>query len=431
MLLPHPLEERDLRIAACPAGATLAALVAAEWPFPAEPPMAAVDGRIVLRADWERTVLTPGQRVVLRAALRDVGGGGSKNPLRTILQIGLLIASIYVPPLLGLNTFWTAAVGAGIMIAGSLVINAIAPPRLPEQHRPVGGTNPATEPAYSLTGGGNRARLYETMPLVLGEHRVFPDLAAPEYSVLNGPTQTVWQIFHFGVGDLAIADEKLGTNDIAALPGIETEQSGQDGAIALADGAVHTQQGAGALTDTTRHDRTVPDGTVEVHISLVGRIFRVDERGKRRAHGVDVRVTVPGAAAQTVSLSSDGRAPVRRTLRYPVAGADRTVSVQRVAEPSDNERIYDELSWSSLASVRSDTGDYAGQTRYAVRAESSAQLSGRLQRFSALVRQRVPRPPRRRLDGQRVLEQPGLDLPLVRPRLPLWGRADRRDRPPA
>ncbi len=390
-VLAHPLlEERDLRIVSCPPGATLDALVAAEWPFPAEPPYAAVGGRVVPREAWSTTVLTPGDEVVLRAGVRGGGGGGGKNPLRTVLQIGLLVASIYFPPLLGFNTFWTAVATAALVVGGTLIINALVPPATPEAAQPGAGSNPATEPVYSLTGGGNVARPYEPMALVLGEHRIFPNLAAPEYSVLNGPVQTVWQIYHFGVGDLEISGEKLGTNDLDSLPGITTQRSGQDGALTLAHGAVHTQPGPGDLLDTTRHDLTVPAGTVEVHISLVGRIFRIDDKGKRQSRSVSVRITVPGGGTRTVSLSSNGRSPVRRTLRYPVSGAGTTVSVQRASNPSGSERVYEELSWSALASVRRDEADYGGQTRYAIRAESSSQVSGRLQRFSALARQKVP-----------------------------------------
>ena len=200
----------------------------------------------------------------------------------------------------------------------AIVANGITPVR-------TATLDPAELPAYSLGAGDNRARPYDPMPLLLGEHRVFPDLSAPEYAVLGGSTTTLWRIFHFGVGDVEVSDEKLGTTPIASLAGIEKQKSGPDGVITLAAGAVQTQSGPGELTDTTRHDLTIPDGTVEVHVTLTGGVFRADSRGRQTAHSVEVEVTVPGQAARTVTLRSDGRAPLRRTLRYPVAGrrADR------------------------------------------------------------------------------------------------------------
>ena len=68
--------------------------------------------------------------MTLRAALAD--GGGDKNPLRTILQIGVLVAAIVVPPLLFTATWAQTLAGAAITIAGGLIVNAIAPPILPD-----------------------------------------------------------------------------------------------------------------------------------------------------------------------------------------------------------------------------------------------------------------------------------------------------------
>ena len=265
----------------------------------------------------------------------------------------------------------------------AVVANGITPAR-------TASLDPADLPAFSLGAGDNRARPYDPMPLLLGEHRVFPDLSAPEYAVLGGTTTTLWRIFHFGVGDVEVSDEMLGTTPLGSLAGIEKQKSGPGGVITIAAGAVQTQPGPGALTDTTRHDLTIPDGTVEVHVTITGDVFRASSRGQRIAHSVSVRITVPGQAVRTVTLESDGRTPLRRTLRYAVAGASRTVSVQRVADPSDDERTSEELSWSALASVRRDTGSYGGQTRYALRSEADAQAPGRLGRFSAIGRQKVP-----------------------------------------
>ena len=106
----------------------------------------------VARAAWRETPLKGGEIVTLRAALAD--GGGDKNPLRTILQIGVLVAAIVVPPLLFTATWAQTLAGAAITIAGGLIVNAIAPPILPDAARPR-----AIEPIYSLSGGANRARL--------------------------------------------------------------------------------------------------------------------------------------------------------------------------------------------------------------------------------------------------------------------------------
>jgi len=119
--------------------------------------------------------------------------------------------------------------------------------------------------------------------------------------------------------------------------------------------------------DTTCHDLTIPDGAVEVHVTITGDVFHASSLGQQIAHSVSVEITVPGEATRTVTLKSDGRTPLRLTLRYAVAGTGRTVSVRRAADPSDDERTSEEPSWSALAAGRRDTGSYGGQTRYAPR----------------------------------------------------------------
>ncbi|MCY4121014.1 MAG: hypothetical protein OXG72_08865, partial [Acidobacteria bacterium] len=99
-------------------------------------------------------------------------GGDDSNPLRTVLQIALLVASIYAGIAIAntaWSTFWKAAATAAIVVGDNLVINAIAPPVLPS----LGGGASRPDPVYSLVGGANRARPYEPLLLVLGSHRVF------------------------------------------------------------------------------------------------------------------------------------------------------------------------------------------------------------------------------------------------------------------
>ena len=393
-LWPHGLTAagRALRVCALPAGSTVADLVAREWEGPHGAVAAFVDGRPVPRAAWGATVLQGGEIVTLRTVLAG-GGGDDKNPLATVLQIGLLIAAIYVPPLLTSNLFLQAGIAAGIAVAGGLVINALAPPR--DQHRtlprPGGG---APEPLYSLTGGANRARPYLPLLLVLGAHRVFPDLGAAEYAEIVGGEHYLHQIFHFGLGDLAIDDLRIGETALSSYDEVETEWGGAQGRIALVAGNVDSETG-GALEDTDPIERTTAAGTRRIGIDLAGRLFRVDDRGAIQSNSVEVEIEweAPGVASErrTVTLTHASQTPLRRTLTYDLGGARAwTVRVRRTADPADSDRVYDELAWAALRAYQADEADYAGQTRLGLRIRASGQLSGRLDRLSAMVRQRVP-----------------------------------------
>ncbi len=301
---------------------------------------------------------------------------------------------IYVPPLLGLNAFWTAATTAAIVVGGTLVINALFPPRLPEGPglpRPGGA---AADPIYSLAGGTNRARPYEPMLLVLGAHRVFPDLGAAEYAEIVGGDHYLHQIFHFGLGALEIDDLRIGDTPLGSYDEVETEWGDAQGRIALVAGNVDSEAGA-ALEDTDFVERVTAAGTRRIGIDLAGRLFRVGDEGDilgvQRTVEIEWEAADVAAARRTVTLSNASQTPYRRTLVYDLGSARAwTVRVRRTSAPSGSSRVYDELSWTALRAYQADGADYAGQTRLGLRIRASGQLSGRLDRLSALVRQKVP-----------------------------------------
>ena len=397
---PHPLtaEGRALRTVALAPGSTVADLIAQEWPGGSialkqrsDSAEITIDGLPVPRAAWAETPLREGQIVTLRAAL---AGGGDKNPLAAILQIGVLVAAIVVPPLLFASSWAQALTGAAITVAGGLIVNALAPPRGPDAALPKPG--PAAEPLYSLSAGANRARTYAPLLLVLGAHRVFPDLGAAEYTEVAGGEQYLHQIFNFGLGSLAVSDLRIGDTPLATFDEVETEFANAHGEIALVAGNVDSEAGA-ALEDTAFVERTTGRGTRRIGIDLAGRIFRVNERGDIIENGVEVEIEWEPAdgsgpvARRRVTLTGDVQTPYRRTLAYDL-GTPRawTVRVRRTADPDASDRVYDDLSWAALRAYQLDPADYRGQTRLGLRIRASGQLSGRLDRVSAMVRQRVP-----------------------------------------
>ncbi len=386
---PHPLtaEGRETRYAAVPEGTTVEVLVRGEQGLSADVELA-LEGELLDPEDWQAVTLAGNEIVTLRAG---VAGG---NFLRTILSIALIAAAVFVPGALGLTGFAAAAVGAGISVLGGFIINALFPVRPPE----ISGPGRQPDPVYSLAGGSNRARLYEPLPLVLGTHRLFPDLASAEYTENEGREQYLHQIFHFGLGDLDISDLRIGDTPIADFEGVQTEYgSGAAGAIALVAGNVDTTSGA-ALDDTTPVTRQTGADTSRIGLDFTGRIFRITDKGKYVAHTVTVDLkwwkagaSEPGHYQRHLIAQHDDQSPYRQTWTIDL-GEEATwnVKVRRQEEPSEDEKTYDEITWSALRSYQPDDGDYAGQTRLGMRIQASGQLSGRLQRFSALVKQKIP-----------------------------------------
>ncbi|MDE2904718.1 MAG: host specificity factor TipJ family phage tail protein, partial [Acidobacteriota bacterium] len=383
---PHPLTEdgRDTHTSIVPAGTALAELIRLEAGASlGDVAEVLVDGAGVPQAEWDGREVRDGQVVTVRT-------GAEGDFQRAIAQLAVLAAAVFLPGALGLTGVVSALTSAAISVVGGLIVNALFPVRQPEIG---GGAQP--DPIYSLAGGSNRARAYEPLPLVLGEHRVFPDLAAKEYTEFDGDDQFLYQIFNFGPGDLDISDLRIDSSPVTDYAEVTTEHGDAQGRIALVAGNVDTAAGA-TLDDTDWVTRQTGAGTNRIQIDITGRLFRLDKKGREKAQSVTLQIRwwkvgeSPPANPIQPLITNDSQTPVRRSLYYVLPEkATWNVSVRRITAPSDEDRVYDEIAFSALRSYQPDAADYTGQNRLGIKIRASGQLSGRLDRVSALVKQKI------------------------------------------
>ena len=368
---------------------------------------------------------------------RGVAGDGDSDPLRLVLQFALLAATLAIPGAgwaAGLSGWQVGAIQAAAVIGGSVVINAIAPVT------PAVDDDPAVpERAWTLSAGGNRARPNGPLPLVLGAHRMFPDLAARPYATFDGRvplrdalivnsararpaglTNARWselrdlpefqapresaaggsvdqflhQIFNFGLGDLDVSELKVGETALADLDEATTQWSDAQGAITLVRGNVDTAAGDALDTDWTQ--RAAPAGTVEIGLDFAASLFRLAGGGvAEQSVAVKIEIwndkTPAEKRAWDVTFKHAETTPFRVTLRAALDGAGAyQVRVKRAAAASSDDAVSDDVAWTALRSYQEDGADYGGQTRLAVRLRATAQVNGRLDRLSGLVKQKIP-----------------------------------------
>lgn len=418
--LPHPVTLEGMTTHEAPPGGTIADFLDASGAW-----LVVLNGQLVPAEEWDRP-LRDGDVLARRPRL----AGDDTDPLRTVLQVALLVATFAIgPTALGLGLFKGGLLTAAVVVGGSLIINAIAPPRLPG----LGREGAEAEPVYSLIGGANRARPYAPQLLVLGTHRVFPDLgakeyatfgraapvgeAAIEYSVGVPPTpgfplpvlpqpraaapggsidQYLHQIFHWGLGNLAVSDLRIGDTLLTDFEGVETQWNDADGAITLVAGNVDTEAGA-ALEDTDWVPRTSAAGTTRVELDFQAQLFRISDEGEPQSHSVTLNIEMwPASDTNAVrrfnlTLTHGKATPYRLTVPYDLDPAGEwTVRVKRTTAPADDARTYDEVVWAAIRSFQPDGADYGGQTRLGVRIRASGQLQGRIDRLSGSVDQLVP-----------------------------------------
>ncbi len=396
---PHPLTAEGRTTIMLPPGTPLDTLAAAA--LPGLGPgliLVSVDGRAVPPSARARTRLRAGQHVALRPAL---AGGGDSNPLQIIGTIALLALGAWLPGasfLAGLTSFQASLVSAGIMVAGGLVLNALIPPPDPA------GAAAGPEPVYSLTGGANRARPYAPVPLILGAHRIFPDLAAAPWARFdNDNNQDLVQVFGLGVGAPEISDTRIENTPLDSFENVSRHILRGRAGPERAD--IHTEAGP-ALDNTDWQTRRTAEKSTHVAIDLAARQTAYNDKGEGSGRTVTLDLEARPADTSdpwtrlgpgTLSLAGDERASeVRRStvIRLPSPGT-WDVRIRRTAAPADGNRDVDILQWTALRSIRPDTGDYRGQTRLWLRIRASGQFSGSTPRLSCMARQPVPVP-----DGQ-------------------------------
>ena len=129
----------------------------------------------VLRERWDETLIVDGDLVVFVPLPQ--GGGGGKNPLRTILMIAVMVAAPYlggvIAGALGItSTIGISLITAGVGLLGATLVNVLLPP--PKPALSGFGNAPAPSPTYSLQAHGNQARLLQPIPVIYGRHGSIP-----------------------------------------------------------------------------------------------------------------------------------------------------------------------------------------------------------------------------------------------------------------
>ncbi len=420
-LWPHPLTAAGRRLVPVAPGSAVADVVRdAGIPGPVE---AAVNGVLVPRGRWASVRLAEGDVATIRAAV------AGDDPLRTVLQLAVVAAAIAAPyALAGLGaTGLTATVGgatvltwkgalvsAGVMMAGSLVANALAPPRAPDAPEPQ--RSPAT--VHSLSGGANRARPGEPMLLVLGRHRAFPDLAAAEYAEFRGNDQYLFQIFDWGLGALEVSDVRIGDTPLEDYQDATAEWALGGTSIAGIFGNVDTEAG-GTLdwpkTSEGEYDRDAAaadwivretaDGATRLDFDFVAQLFRLTNAGDYAEQSAALRIEWRTAAdpdadppvaagvwaGRDVTLRNARQRPLRHTeIVQGLAAGAYEARVRRAAAPPAASREYASIEWAALRAYQPDATDYAGRNRLGLTIRATGQLSGRLDRLSGIVDQKCP-----------------------------------------
>jgi len=203
-----------------------------------------LNDKIIPRSEWEAVYPKMNDIVTIRVVPMG-GGGGGKNPLRTILTVAIIAAAFIAPYAINaylgtlgtvggmtsasgfaLTAFGTAVVKGAVMGIGMLAMNALAPPKTPSAPSMgmLSGTSGLRDsPTLFIEGAKNRPNPFGIVPVVLGVHKSVPPLGAGTYTEIVGDDQHLRMLLVFGYGRLKIEDIKIGNTPIGEFDDIEYE----------------------------------------------------------------------------------------------------------------------------------------------------------------------------------------------------------------
>ena len=374
-----------------------------------------LDGALIARDDWADTPLRDGQLLHIHAALAD-GGGLSDQDAKTLRVIATL-AVVIAAPYAGAALFNPGTLGASIttgllQLGGLYLVNTLIP--APEDD----DQDDAGSPTYALAGGSNRARHYAPLPLIFGQHRVFPDYGAKPFTEFLGSDQWLFQVFNFGLSDVTLSDFKIGDNPLANFGSMvlanDLEISDSTGALSLFPGNVDTalpgatidyQFGTGGTAAEWTPPATASAASTRLVVEVSGVLYRLGNNGDLRqtTTGLSIQYRAAGTSDPWTGFPGDPGLPgyyvrqqrSRRPVRWAFS-VDVDPSTQYEVRIKATEVLLDggpkvptsavaALVFAQLRSYQPDGGDYNNQQRVALRIRATGQLNGAVARFNALA----------------------------------------------
>jgi predicted phage tail protein len=170
-----------------------------------------VNGGIIDPENYTKTFLKPDDHIVMCPVPE--GGGGGKNILRIVAMIAVTVIANYFAPGVGSylsSTFnmslaaGTAIAQAGIMIAGSMLVNSLLPVK-PVQPNMNNGMGDQTN-TYGIDGPKNSSAEGIAVPVCYGSHRMAGNIIGLYVENVEA-TQMLYMLINAGEGPILNIDQ--------------------------------------------------------------------------------------------------------------------------------------------------------------------------------------------------------------------------------
>lgn len=407
---PHPLKTQTY-LAVFPEGTTLMDVVGED----ADDTISiTIEGEYIPREMWGRIKPKNGTAINIT---RFPEGRTVKKIIGVIL---LVIIAIYAPYLLSYmyTAFgvWGAVAAIGITLIATMAAYALIPP--PSMPRMSSVEGAEFNRLNAITGTSNQAVPYGTIPMVLGECRFYPTLAANPFTEILGDQQYLRMLFDMGYGDLEISDIKIGETPIESFDDVDYEISVTPD---LFTDDVFELSLADSFNPGNVVNKTTQVLTDEVSVDIVfpGGLFGVDKKGattqantgfniEYRAVGstgawsavaalpaADVSISTPTCIASggVFLVRSSARKTVRIGVRWKVPQGQYDIRLTRFTTTygagTENSTKFDTAQVATLRSIKHTLPSTTGTLKLALRIKATDQLNGVINQLSVLGQQKI------------------------------------------
>ncbi|NEH72263.1 host specificity factor TipJ family phage tail protein [Rhizobium leguminosarum] len=355
-------------------------------------------GHVIEQRKWSRVRVKPGVSVVI---VKVPGKGSLRMIAGLVVAIFAAVAAPWIAgTLLGLTgaaaSVATGLIGAGISIAGSLVINALFPVAKPD-------SVPSTTTLYSIGGAQNTASQYGAIPEIFGVHRISPPYAAGAYTELVGDDQYLRMLFIVGYGPIAVSDLKIGETPISKFEQATVEIIEDHTARPL---TLYTkpvfQEDVSVLLDgpTGWVERTTADDVdeISVDVSAPNGTYRYTQKGNRVYYTVWVEVQYKLSSGNTwlslgtIDLTSNSPQAVRRTLTKGVARGKYDVRTRKsTPDYEGKDNVSETVYWTAVRGRRNEPVINFPKplTLIAIRIKATGQLNGTVNTFNCIASPKI------------------------------------------
>lgn len=395
-----PIESQDTKYIDCLQPVSLQEIIRNYYPAPLDTAFdvaVSVNGRLLpentIISDYE---INPGDFVAFCAVPKGGGGGGGKDIARSVAMLALVVVTAFVLPPLIEGPLLLMGAQIGTMVAGSLLINALLPPSIPDIEGFDTGDY-SNSPTYSWEPMSNLYQENIALPVLYGTHRVTPPCIG-RYVSTDGDKQYLNLLYAIAGHYIdSIDDIEINDTPIDYYSDIEVEKRyGEINQTAIpffqdtfSDQAINTPLTTSYTTKQTLGNSV---SSIGIGISLPQGLFYVNNSGGLDQQSVAFQIQYRRVGYLTwqdygeVTITEATNSAVRRYYLISGLTPDQyEVRIKLSSALPTGSRYRNLTYWEYMQEIVADDFTYPGIALLGLKVLATDQLSGSTPRVTCLV----------------------------------------------